>query len=233
MSDVLAAERVQDLILTCLRSENNCLSLNEILAGALWSLNKDRRKAMLASLRNKISEEELLRLLLLSPYRASTWEIVDQLSAEARNGYWVEVIPQYSFDSFEENNESIRRLLEVKRPRAAFASVRFNLEKINPSLIIQMLSDMLKNGQDKEGEYLLNSYDVREAFQLLDRKSDLSLEEKARLEFSYLGILDVSSRGEDKHGIPNLELYTEQHPELFVQAIVWTYKRKNLSLIHI
>ncbi len=51
---------------------------------------------MLASLRNKISEEELLRLLLLSPYRASTWEIVDQLSAEARNGYWVEVIPQYS-----------------------------------------------------------------------------------------------------------------------------------------
>ena len=90
-----------------------------------------------------------------------------------------------------------------------------------------MLSDMLKNGQDKEGEYLLNSYDVREAFQLLDRKSDLSLEEKARLEFSYLGILDVSSRGEDKHGIPNLELYTEQHPELFVQAIVWTYKRKN------
>lgn len=227
VSDVLAAERVQDLILTCLRSENNCLSLNEILAGALWSLNKDRRKAMLASLRNKISEEELLRLLLLSPYRASTWEIVDQLSAEARNGYWVEVIPQYSFDSFEENNESIRRLLEVKRPRAAFASVRFNLEKINPSLIIQMLSDMLKNGQDKEGEYLLNSYDVREAFQLLDRKSDLSLEEKARLEFSYLGILDVSSRGEDKHGIPNLELYTEQHPELFVQAIVWTYKRKN------
>ena len=29
------------------------------------------------------------------------------------------------------------------------------------------------------------------------------------------------------YGIPNLERYVEAHPELFVQAIAWTYKRKD------
>src|SRR5262249_32179012 len=29
------------------------------------------------------------------------------------------------------------------------------------------------------------------------------------------------------YGIPNLERYVETHPELFVQAIAWTYKRKD------
>jgi len=29
------------------------------------------------------------------------------------------------------------------------------------------------------------------------------------------------------YGVPNLERYVEAHPELFVQAIVWTYKRKD------
>jgi hypothetical protein len=31
----------------------------------------------------------------------------------------------------------------------------------------------------------------------------------------------------DNYGIPNLERYIEAHPELFVQAIAWTYKRKD------
>lgn len=227
VSGILADEQIEDLILQCLRPAENYSGRDGIVAGALWSLDEDRRKAIYASLRGKVAEEEALRLLLLSPYRASTWELVDQLSAEARSRYWVEVVPQYSFDSPEENNESVRRLLEVERPRAAFASMHFKLEEIHPPLLVQMLSAMAKNSQNKAGEYQLHDYDVRRAFQLLNRNSDLTLEEKAGLEFAYLEVLARSFRGEDQQQIPNLERYIEEHPELFVQAVVWAYKRKD------
>ena len=58
---------------------------------------------------------------------------------------------------------------------------------------------------------------------------DVSLEVKAGLEFAYLDVLARSFRGGDEHHIPNLERYIEDHPEMFVQAIVWTYKRKTPS----
>ena len=68
---------------------------------------------------------------------------------------------------------------------------------------------------------------MRRAFQLLNRNSDLTLEEKAGLEFAYLEVLARSFRGGDQQQIPNLERYIEEHPELFVQAVVWAYKRKD------
>lgn len=226
-SGILTDEQIEELILQSLCPAEKDSIRDGIVAGALWTLDEGRRKAIYASLRDKVAEEETLHLLLLSPYRASTWELVDQLSAEARNRYWVEVVPQYVFDSSEENNESVRRLLEVERPRAAFASMHFKLEEIHPPLLVKTLSAMAKNSKDKAGEYQLHDYDVQRAFQLINRNADLTLEEKAGLEFAYLEVLARSPRGEDQQQIPNLERYIEEHPELFVQAAVWAYKRKD------
>lgn len=141
----------------------------------------------------------------------------------------MEVVPQYVCDSSEENNESIRRLIEVKRPRAAFESLDFALEEISPSLLAQLMSAMVGKSQDKDREHRLDSYPVRYAFQLIDRNSELNLEEKAGLEFAYLEILARSYQGDKEHQIPNLELYIEKHPEVFVQAVVWAYKRDDLG----
>ena len=61
------------------------------------------------------------------------------------------------------------RLLGAKRPRAAFAAVHFKLDEVRPELLVQMLSEMPKEGHDKEGEYQLHDYDIQRAFKLLDR----------------------------------------------------------------
>lgn len=183
--------------------------------------------ALYDSLRADLTEEEVLRLLLLSPYRLATWDLVDQLSEKARAIYWRDVVPQYAFDAADENNEGVRRLLDAKRPRAAFAALHFKLDEIRPQLLVQMLSGMAQEGNDKAGEYQLNDYDIQRAFQLLDRNPDVSLEEKAGLEFAYLDVLARSFRGSDGHQIPNLERYIEDHPDMFVQAVVWAYKRKD------
>ena len=73
VSGILTDEQIEDLILQCLRPAENYSGRDGIVAGALWSLDEDRRKAIYAGLRDKVVEEETLRLLLLSPYRASTW----------------------------------------------------------------------------------------------------------------------------------------------------------------
>ena len=55
----------------------------------------------------------------------------------------------------------------------------------------------------------------------------MTLEQKAVLEFVYIEILgDVIGRRQGP-GVPNLELYVEQHPELFVQAICWAFRRRD------
>lgn len=228
-SDILSREQIEDLILQCLRSKEKHSGRQEIIAGALWALDEDRRKTIYDQLRAEGTEKEEIDFLLLSPYRASTWKLVDQLSDEARSRYWMEVVPQYVCDSSEENNESIRRLIEVKRPRAAFESLDFALEEISPSLLAQLMSAMVGKSQDKDREHRLDSYPVRHAFQLIDRNSDLTLEEKAGLEFAYLEILAIPYQGDRDYQIPNLERYIEKHPELFVQAVVWVYKRDDLG----
>jgi hypothetical protein len=60
----------------------------------------------------------------------------------------------------------------------------------------------------------------------LNKSPTLTLDQKAGLEFAYIEVLarPWDSRG---YGIPNLERYIEVHPELFIQAVAWTYKRRD------
>jgi addiction module HigA family antidote len=223
---ILPEEQWPTLIFGCLRRPVDDTGREGIASGVMWTINAEHRKSLFESLREELSEEEALKLLLLSPFRLSTWQLVDELPGNARAIYWQEVVPQYVFDAVEENNEGVRRLLDAKRPRAAFAAMHFKLDEIRPPLLFQLLKAMVQDGNDKAGEYQLHDYDIQRAFQLLDRNPDISLEDKAGLEFAYLDVLARSFRGGDGHQIPNLERYIEDHPEMFVQAVVWTYKRK-------
>ena len=74
---------------------------------------------------------------------------------------------------------------------------------------------------------MLEHYWVEEAFKHLNKSPALTLDQKASLEFAYLEVLAQPWGAQPHHGIPNLERYVEAHPELFVQAITWTYKRKD------
>jgi hypothetical protein len=86
---------------------------------------------------------------------------------------------------------------------------------------------MAQGGHDKPGQYLLEPYNVEATFKYLNSSSALTLDQKASLEFSYIEVLAQPWRRRENYGIPNLERYVEAHPELFVQAVAWTYKRKD------
>ena len=99
--------------------------------------------------------------------------------------------------------------------------------KLDGQVLFRLLSEMAQGGKDQPGQYPLEHYNVEEAFKCLNNNSALTLDQKAGLEFAYLEVLARPWDSRDNYGIPNLERYIEVHPELYVQAVTWAYKRKD------
>lgn len=225
LSENLLIDLLRRALGPLLEKEGDFFARKNLIAGALRSLGDEQRETVLKGAAQGLLDDNAVRLFLLAPFCRSTWKFVDALGEEARAKYWIEVAPDWIKDSDDESNEAVERLLNAQRPRTAFSSVRFHLEKLDSRLVFRLLSDMLKDGNDKPGHYQLEEYYVEEAFKHISSSPELTLEQKAGLEFAYIDALARPWRGRENHGIPNLERYVEMHPELFVQAVVWAYKR--------
>ena len=226
---ILPVKELPGLLLAALPQSSNSESWarTNLIAGALRAVHDEKKRVgILRKAKKQLSQANFVRLLLLAPFRRSTWQIVDDLSEEHRNSYWSQIAPDRVHDADDENREAVERLLIVQRPRAAFACVHFNLEALEPELLFRLLSEIVKEGQDQPGQYQLEHYYLEEAFQILDKSPVLTLEQKAGLEFAYIDALSQPWSIHQRYGIPNLERYVERHPEFFVRAIVWVYKRR-------
>jgi addiction module HigA family antidote len=203
-------------------------SHKNLIAGAMRALVDDnKREAILKGVATGLSEQDMASLLVLAPFGKSTWKLVDALGNQAQAKYWSEVTPDWIHNSDTENNEAVERLLKAGRPRAAFSCVRFNPGQLDAHALFRLLSEMAQGGNDQPGQYMLQHYNVEEAFKYLNSNPALTLDQKAGLEFAYIDVLARRWDRRNKYGIPNLERYVEAHPELFVQAVAWTYKRKD------
>jgi addiction module HigA family antidote len=228
---VLPEEEVCDFVDAAMKrllsDEGEAFSRKNLIAGALHALNEEILLAVLERTIKKLTPQETVRLLLLAPFRRSTWKLVDQLDEGQRKAYWKDVAPDWIHHSEPENIEAVERLLAAKRPRAAFSCIRLQPETVEASLLFRVLSEMAQGGDDQPGHYQLEQYSVEQAFRRIDSSADLTLEQKAGLEFAYIDVLARPWSSREGYGIPNLEKYVEAHPELFVQAIVWAYKRRD------
>ena len=70
------------------------------------------------------------RLLKCSPFQHDMREEVDKQGDAVREQYWREVPIDWLRKDSPDLNEAIDRLLEARRPRAAFVSVHFALEEV-------------------------------------------------------------------------------------------------------
>jgi addiction module HigA family antidote len=228
VTNVLEEAEISDFLLGALPPASNKESWakKNLVLGALRALqDQKKRTRVLKKSMKKLSQADQARLLLLAPFRKSTWRIVDGLDEAHRQVYWEEIAPAWADQSDKEFNEAVERLLAAQRPRAAFAFLHIDLEKIKPRLLYRLMSDMAKEGgKDQPGQYQLDSHYIEQAFSLIDKSAEVTLDQKAGLEFAYIDALSKPWR-EEGYGIPNLEKYVEAHPELYVQAVVWTYPR--------
>ena len=229
-TDVLQGEEISTFLLEALPPASNGKSWTRqnLVSGALRSIRDETKRAcLLMNLKKQLSHADLSRLLLCAPFCRSTWQMVDELDEAHCQTYWNEVVPDLIRDSDSENNEAIERLLAAQRPRAAFACVKYKLEAIKPELLFRLMSEIVKDGQDQPGHYQLDQYHVKEAFKLMDKSPELNIDQKASLDLAYIDSLSRPWSSRETFGIPNLEKYVEAHPEFFVQAVVWTYRRED------
>lgn len=231
-SAVLSEQDLQQLmrlaLAPILAGKSNVHPHKSLISGALSALVDDnKREGVLKGVAAGLSEIDMVQLFVLAPFGKNTWRLVDALSDAVQARYWSEVTPDLRHNSDAENHEGIERLLKAGRPRAAFACIRFEVGKLDVQVLYRLLSAMAHNGNDQPGQYMLEHYALEEAFKHLNSNPVLTLDQKAGLEFAYIEALARPWSSRESYGIPNLERYVEAHPEVFVQAIAWTYQRKD------
>lgn len=232
-SDLLSEVELKEFVLlalqSVLRNSDGISPFKSLISSTLHALSEEgQRERFIKVIEMDLPEGDIVHVLLLAPFRKSTWGMVDALSGAAQAKYWAEVVPDWIHDSDEEGNEGVARLLKAGRPRAAFSCIRLKPETLDTQSMFHLLSEVAMSGSDLPGEYLLNNHDVVRAFEHMGKSLDLTIEQKAGLEFLYIEALaSLCGEGARASRIPNLERYVELHPEIFVHAVVWTYMRQD------
>jgi addiction module HigA family antidote len=208
-----------------------CLSLDGVLRrkaewclqGFLSAIGDDSRGGVLKVATEQISAEESRRLLTCAPFQVSTWRLLDDYGEDIRNGYWRDVVPSWGRHTPAELTELTDRLLDARRPRAAFLAVHIDFKDIETSRLKRLLRDVATADAEPAGHYKLDRYYISEALKSLDGRPGVTRDEMAQLEFLFIDALDDHS----EHGIPNLESQIAQSAAVFVQAVALAYKRSH------
>ncbi len=213
-----------DFIRRCLSFDGDLqIKAEWCLQGFLSAVGDDSRAGVLEAASEGLSAEECKRLFVCAPFQASTWRLLEGYSEDVRVGYWKDVFPTWRRHTSAELDELIDRLLEARRPRAAFNVVHMDFKEIETSRLKRLLHDIATFDAEPADHFKFDPYCISEALDSLDGREDVTRDEMARLEFLFIGALDDYS----ERGIPNLEMQIAQSPALFAQAVALAYRRSD------
>ena len=194
---------------------------NGCIQGFLQFVENEARDKILSDVAAGADTDWTVRLFLCAPFGQNTWRLLDRYGEEVRDRYWQEVFPVWNRFSEAELIELIDRLLEAKRPRAAFYTVHFAWPQIETSRLKRLLFAVATVDDKSAGVYALEAYQISKALKSLDGRPGVGPDEMAQLEFLYIKALAHS-----EHGIPNLEQQIIESPASFVQVLVLAFKRR-------
>jgi hypothetical protein len=222
-SDALTV--VREMVQSCFDAELN-LKMDGCITGFLAKRDEGLRQKMLDSLVESFirddgeASDNAVRVCKCAPFGRPTWNVVDQLPGALRERYWIEV--QAGWGHFEDSdvNYLIDELMAVSRPRAAIHVAHLEWKSVETPRLIWLLRQLATSDPKPADRYQLSSHEISGAFEILDKRTDISRDELAQLEFTYIKALEDS-----EHGIPNLERQLARSPQLFMHVIALVYKR--------
>jgi addiction module HigA family antidote len=221
---VIPASGVAGFLERCLKVEDEGLTskMDDLVRGFLAKMDVAPRTDVSEHLLVKLPSSLLCRFLKCSLFQHETWEQVDRQAPEVREQYWHEIYPNSLMKESLDANEVVDRLLEARRPRAAFYSVHFALEEVETSRLKRLLQEVGTCDSEAPGHYQLDRHYLSSALTILQARSGVTEEEMAQLEFQFITALEHT-----KHRIPNLERQVGKSPALFVQALALIYRRRD------
>ena len=210
-----------DLLNRCLAIDGHLQEKAEwFLREFLWSLGDGPRGILLAAAGKGADVVRIARLYSLAPFRAHTWRLLDSCDPETRDRYWRQVEPRWDRYTEAELTELTDRLLEAKRPRAAFSVARFDWPMVETSRLKRLVAEVGTTDVEPVGQYMPESCDISNALAELDSRGGVDGDEMVRLEFMYIRVLDHST-----HGTPNLERRIAESPIDFVRILALLFER--------
>ena len=115
-------------------------------------------------------------------------------------------------------NEIVDRLLQSERAVSAFEVAQFQWDHLETRLLIRLLHEVARADRDALEDKSLLHEAVSDVFGVLDKRTDITTDEKLQLEILYFGLLEWS-----RHGIPNIELAAVTSPEFFSDLVTLAY----------
>lgn len=188
-----------------------------VVGGALAEA-KNRGLDVLSSIVAGEGADTAVSILLAAPFDHLTWNVAEEAGLGGR--YWKEITPGWNRTEADVRH-AVKKLVEAGRPRAAFQFAHFELKELQPRDLFNLLDAIRRGSDEAAGTYLLDPHDLRGAFELLNASGQMSTDEMASLEFAFIDVLD----DDQGVGLVNLGRQIEAHPELFVQAIRYVYRR--------
>lgn len=219
-SHVIKLNSLRDVLIELIGNEPLGGVRANVVAGLLEGAG-DRSYDALADILPKLESDVALSLLFASPFHLKTWALVDALGQDAADLYWRGVTPRPVRD-VEIVKEAVDRLIAAGRPRAAFAFSRWKFDELPPQTLFELLNSVRDKSNEPQGTYMLDSYYVLKAFQLLNEAGGFPLDEMAALEFAFI---DVFDRHKDGTRPINIERKIEDNPQIYAQFIATVYRR--------
>ena len=171
----------------------------------------DSLPALIDEVGRSHGESGRLRLLVSMPYRKA-WELLEAESDAFRSAYWEKAEFGSGRYPAGDIHELVDRLLEAGRPIAALQAVSPDWDAVETSRLTKLLHALA--GVGAPFHWLYGSR-IPDMFKSLDRRADVTIEEKAKIEFVFLRVLDGS-----EYGMPNLARQIMSSPAWYAEAVI-------------
>ncbi|MBP6749418.1 MAG: hypothetical protein KA144_07255 [Xanthomonadaceae bacterium] len=205
-------------------SEQHRRAIDGAISGMLNGCEKSDLNVLIddciATLTQGDDTDGIVRLLLAAPFNGATWRHVDILDATVRERYWADVMPRWEGQSPDEFHVAIERLVDAKRPRAAFEFVSMDLDKIEPQALYSLLWSVARIGDEPTGTQMLSGHRIAKAIAILDESKQIAEDSMASLEFTFIDAIEQS-----RAKATNLERQLAKSPLLYVQILSYLYRR--------
>ena len=196
-------------------SENGTQRYEPCLESFLSRLDPGSLPTLTGEVGRTHGESGRLRLFVSMPYRIA-WALLETERDTFREAYWEKVEFDAGTNSAEDVHEMVDELLKADRPLVALKAVSHIWDAVETSRLTNLLHALAGVTKRFDGS------GIPGAFESLDRRFEVPVEEKAKLEFMFFRALRQS-----RYRVPNLARQMVSSPGLYAEAVIRAFPRRN------
>lgn len=170
--------------------------------------------------KNGYDNDVLVNVLLPIPQSKQLWEFI-AIDENLESEYWSKMDPHFYPISVEEKVYGVQMLTKYRRFFSAIDSSAHFAEEM-PSAILTDILTKAARGSNNDLDRI-NSSDIREIFESIEKREDIDKSTLIALEWIYLPFLDSFGRRSPKL----LEEELTNNPIFFVDILKWIYPPKD------